>query len=411
MKRPDDDREYSTGQAARMTHVSQAKVRRWCNDGLIDCSQTNGGHFRITASAIEHIQKHGEPELPRRSTNVRESARPRNRGALDGLPPDLYGEPSDRLVSAVEDVKLAENRVRRRKFELEGELVEDEFRERNQRRAAEEREHQRELAEAERKEDRQRWIQAKLDWTFKPRPSEPGWENFDIVCQLSGIPQRSGAGLPMNAPTEVKAKIATNVLKLIQTDAAGVTPEALLDEQIEAVVASVLAEQHRIEQEKQNATFRALVEIVAHRNARDAQQTARNLEAIAHAAKLVNVSQPAVTAEPIQTTRSTVPRPVEPPDEDKHNATEEADQAAMERRVADLLMSEVAIYLRECEADGDIEFENVLDRWSVEQKFRDAIRPHILDTVETDPEITDGDLRIEIRNRVDEFWDDIFDEE
>jgi len=74
-------------------------------------------------------------------------------------------------------------------------------------------------------------------------------------------------------------------------------------------------------------------------------------------------------------------------------------------------MSEVAIYLRECEADGDIEFENVLDRWSVEQKFRDAIRPHILDTVETDPEITDRDLRIEIRNLVDEFWDDIFDEE
>jgi len=411
MKRPHDDREYSTGQTARLTHVSQAKVRRWCNDGLIDCSLTNGGHFRIPASAIDHIQKHGEPELPRRSTNVRESARPRNRGGLDGLPPDLYGEPSDRLVSAVEDVKLAENLVRRRRVELEGELLEDQFRERNQRRAAEEREHQRELAETERKEERQRWIQAKLDWTFKPRSSEPGWENFDIACQLSGIPQRSAAGLPMNAPTEVKAKIATNVLQLIQTDAARVLPEELLNEQIRAVVGSVLAEQHRYEQEKQDATLMALVEIVAHRNARDAQLTARNLDAIANAAKLVNVPQPAAAAERIQTTSSPVPPPVEAPDEDEQDGTDEAEHAAMERRVGNLLMSEVAVYLRECEADGDLEFESLLDRWSVEQKFRDAIRPHILDTVETDPEITDRDLRIEIRNLVDEFWDDTFDEE
>jgi hypothetical protein len=54
--------------------------------------------------------------------------------AEDSLPSDLYREASDRLAESAEDVKIIENRVRRRKLELEGEQIEDEFRLRDERR-------------------------------------------------------------------------------------------------------------------------------------------------------------------------------------------------------------------------------------------------------------------------------------
>jgi Helix-turn-helix domain len=413
--RRDDDHQYSTGQAARMLHVSQGKVRRWCNEGLIDCSPTNGGHFRIAASAIERIQKHGEPELPRRSENMREPRRPRNRGALDGLPPDLYREPSDLLAESAESVRLAENRVRRRKLEFEGETIEDEFSQLHQRKAAEEREHQREIAEAKGKEDRQRWIQAKLDWTLKPMPSEPGWEAFDMACRLSGIPQRSAAGLPMNAPLEIRAAIAADALKLLQTDAARLLPEEMINEQIRAAVVTTLAKQQRHEQEKQNTTLKALAEIIGNRNAQNAQQAGRNLEMIAAAAKLLNGPEPAAAAEPTQSTSSPVLRPVEAPDEDEHDATEEAEHAAIERRVRNLLMDEAARYLRELDQEGpDLfgeGFAGKCDRWEAEGKFREAIHDDLLDIVLDHPEIPDDDIRVEIRNLMDDCWYDIMPDE
>lgn len=108
-----DDRQFSSGQVATMAGCSQAKVRCWCTEGLIECSSTDGGHFRISGSAIEEILKNGQPELPRRPVNGRESPPPRNRRASDDLHPDLYREASNELAESAEAVKIVENRVRR----------------------------------------------------------------------------------------------------------------------------------------------------------------------------------------------------------------------------------------------------------------------------------------------------------
>lgn len=413
-----DDCHYSTGQASRMLHCSQAKVRRWCEEGLIECASTEGGHYRISGAAIEQIQKHGEPELPRRPANPRGSVSLPSRRALDSLPPDLYREASDRLAESAEGVKIIENRVRRRKLELEGEQIEDEFRLRDERRAAEERESRREIAEANRKEQRNRWLREKINWALAPEPLPPGWETVQIALELQGVGRSSAAGLPADAPIEVKVAVAKGVLRLLESVDPAVMSDDLLNEQIAALVKAIRGACRQREQAEQMAqdrhrmdTLKAIAEIIGNRNAACAHQAKRNLEAITAIAN-ADRQRLATTSVPVQNT--TVPPQNLCDEREEEAAAEEAEDAAVERLVNDSLIDEVAAYLRELhEEDPDLFGQGnagKLNRWEAERKFREVIHDDVLGLVDEDLDITDEDMKIEIRNAVDRYWGDVIDD-
>ena len=53
---------YSTHQVARIVGVSSPTVIKWCNDGLLDCFRTPGGHRRISATALQiFASRHNYP--------------------------------------------------------------------------------------------------------------------------------------------------------------------------------------------------------------------------------------------------------------------------------------------------------------------------------------------------------------
>ena len=74
------------------------------------------------------------------------------------MPEGLYAEPSDDVITAAEEVKIVENRLKRRRLEREEEEVEDWFRERQQRQAAEQSAERQRAQTAQATQQRRQWI-------------------------------------------------------------------------------------------------------------------------------------------------------------------------------------------------------------------------------------------------------------
>ena len=54
----------STSEAARIMGVGTTSVKRWADDGLLDCVRTAGGHRRFTRDSLDRfirLQRHEEP--------------------------------------------------------------------------------------------------------------------------------------------------------------------------------------------------------------------------------------------------------------------------------------------------------------------------------------------------------------
>ncbi len=139
---------FTTGQAAHQLSASQAQIRALCESGAVASESTPGGQFRIPAGEIERLKRAGLPPMPRPLPQEVTSAA-RNGPAHHGHP-ELLADPSQDVVSAAEDVVVTENLLRKRKIELELAEVDDQFRER-------------EVAEAERKAERDRAERARLE--------------------------------------------------------------------------------------------------------------------------------------------------------------------------------------------------------------------------------------------------------
>jgi excisionase family DNA binding protein len=50
-----DEKVISTGTAARILHVTQRTVERWCDRGDLRSFRTAGGHRRIYRSSIDEL--------------------------------------------------------------------------------------------------------------------------------------------------------------------------------------------------------------------------------------------------------------------------------------------------------------------------------------------------------------------
>jgi excisionase family DNA binding protein len=144
------DNFYRSGQAAKQLGVSSYHLRRLCEVGEINAELTAGQQWRIPASEIVRLRREGIPDIPVESDDGEDATYTSSEGEPEDPPDGLLAAPSAELIEAAEEVKIVENRLRKRRVERESEEVEDWFRDRDRQQAA------REAAE------RQRWAWAGL---------------------------------------------------------------------------------------------------------------------------------------------------------------------------------------------------------------------------------------------------------
>jgi excisionase family DNA binding protein len=159
---------YRTGQAAKQLGISSYHVRRLCEAGEVEAELTTGGQWKINVSEISRLKREGVPPVPVELENEHISlSHHDDSNGLRNVPDGLYAEPSDQVIEAAEEVKIMENRIRKRRLDQEAEEVEDWFRERAQRQAVQEEKERRRMEasqdEQRRREWADRWIQYALD--------------------------------------------------------------------------------------------------------------------------------------------------------------------------------------------------------------------------------------------------------
>lgn len=52
LKRNDCPEQFRPAQAAQFFHVHPSSIRRWCEEGLLEYTETTGGHRRITRQTL-----------------------------------------------------------------------------------------------------------------------------------------------------------------------------------------------------------------------------------------------------------------------------------------------------------------------------------------------------------------------
>ena len=51
----------TTRQAAAYLHVGTTSIKRWCDDGQLECEKTAGGHRRFSVATLDRFQRKGLP--------------------------------------------------------------------------------------------------------------------------------------------------------------------------------------------------------------------------------------------------------------------------------------------------------------------------------------------------------------
>src|ERR1019366_6481872 len=119
---------YSTGQVARQLGTTLATIRILCENRVLAAETTPGGHWRIPASEVERLKRDGLPPIPRRLPT--ESDAPQGNGSAGYRGhSELLAEPSEKVVSAANQVAITRSTLEKRKIEREIEENEDWFRE------------------------------------------------------------------------------------------------------------------------------------------------------------------------------------------------------------------------------------------------------------------------------------------
>ncbi|MCU0411722.1 MAG: helix-turn-helix domain-containing protein, partial [Bacteroidetes bacterium] len=61
---------YSTADLARILEVNESTVKRWADNGHIECIKTKGGHRRFTVGAVLKFAQENKITLPSLDVDV-----------------------------------------------------------------------------------------------------------------------------------------------------------------------------------------------------------------------------------------------------------------------------------------------------------------------------------------------------
>ena len=193
---------FRTGQAAKQLGVSSYHIRRLCETGTIYAEITDGQQWKIPAAEIARLKKEGVPPIPQDLEDL-EDDEPEEESPPDhypAVPEGLYAEPSDEVITAAEEVKIVENRLKRRRLEREEEEVEDWFRERQQRQAAQHAAERQKAQTAQAAQQRRQWMDG---WVQHALNSLPRDVPREIELDVHENVQQALANLQASQPESI----------------------------------------------------------------------------------------------------------------------------------------------------------------------------------------------------------------
>jgi excisionase family DNA binding protein len=204
---------YRSGQAAKQLGVSSHHIRRLCEAGEIAAELTHGQQWKIPASEVARLKKEGVPPIPQKIDREEDLEEPPERAGAD-VPKGLYAFPSQEVIEAAEEVKITENRLRKRRLEREVEETEDWFRERERQQAAEEAEERQQAEAACVEQNRREWLH--------------GWTRYALDS------------LPAAVPREVQLEVHAGVQATLANIEFVGHPQPLTQRLVDAAVAKAL---------------------------------------------------------------------------------------------------------------------------------------------------------------------------
>ncbi len=438
---------YTTGQAARELGVSPATVRALCAGGVIDCQSTRGGQYRVPKSAVEKCRRDGLPAVPRPlpDDNVR-PVRPRHGHAA------LLAEPSEDAKAAADEVVVLENEVKslglkrqkveqtewfldRERRKAEAEAAREAAEQERQERAEEERRRQewtdRWLAHAlrsmpydapeETRLDVQEQVETALD---KLQPSQPDYIVERLVHaavdralkpwqrrkEIEAAIEQASDSLPPQAkgfswnPSEWDIRARQAAAAAIGRLRDGATAEEIRATARDAV-------QHIIKQfEHEEACKLVLAGCTLSLRGETSEEREEAKAAVKAALDALPVG---ATRREMERARDEVLTPIQAAIDKRQEQARRQQEAARKQSEAESRatwrLTHVNDYLGQLEEDGDLEFDDLSDRWRTADKLKDLIRPILVKELCANPGMTDQHVERRIERLVDERLDVVLD--
>lgn len=194
---------YRTGQAAKQLGVSSYHVRRLCEAGEIEAEISAGQQWKISAAEIARLLQQGVPPIPVMINSEAEEV-PEKDHEPDAPEEHSYSEPSARVMEAADDLKITDSRLQKRRLEREIEEVEDFFRERQTRQAAEEAAERQRVESAQIEQRRLQWIHQWTEYAFSSLPRDLPRE---VELEVHGSVQQALSGLQMGQPAAITTRL------------------------------------------------------------------------------------------------------------------------------------------------------------------------------------------------------------
>ena len=438
---------FRSGQVAKQLGVSSYHVRRLCEVGEINADLTAGQQWRIPASEIARLRREGIPDVPVESEDGEEdSTRTSYREADPGEPPEgLLASPSEELIGAAEEVKIVENRLKKRRIEKDAEEVEDWFRDRNRRQAALEAAERQKAEAAQAEQRRRRWLDSWIRYALNSRPYDAPREteleiHQTVQTALASVqpdqPRHTTQRLvdaavekvlrPWKRKKEIRSAIESSInrlpwdinyrpewapLKQRALEAAAATigklPADATSREMEEVAwlaVQPMAKEHAHWQACQNlATWVMLPGGTVEDNQQASQAVSEALARLPVGTSQKELEKAKEAAlEPFRAAIQGRKADAQQREEQARRESEKARQRAdVERRVDRRLSSHLGEYIGELEED-EIEFDDPADRWELEKDLKKRIRPMLLSQVREEPDMSDQDLDELIEELVEE---------
>lgn len=208
---------YATGTAAKALGLSSYHVRRLCETGLIRAELTGGDHWRIPVSEVVRIKREGIPPIPQRLPQepANGAAKP---SKMETEPGGLCAPPSDQVILSAEEVTITENRLRKRRIELEAEELEDLFRERERRQTDEAITERQTAAEVSAHARRQQWEDHWITYALSSVPKDASGIKLDVHQFVQEALAKLGPDRPNTVVRQiVDAAVARSLAPLRRT--------------------------------------------------------------------------------------------------------------------------------------------------------------------------------------------------
>jgi excisionase family DNA binding protein len=442
------DNFYRSGQAAKQLGVSSYHVRRLCEVGEITAELTGGQQWRIPASEIARLRRDGIPDVPVES----EDGDDHSAGAFPDPDADeprggLLAAPSVELIEAAEEVKVVENRLKKRRIEKESEELEDWFRGR-ERQQAEREAGERQKAEAAQAAQRRRhWFDSWMQYALRSRPYDAPQE---IELEIHEAMQSALARFDPDQPRSTTQRLVDAAVQKV------LRPWRLRKE-IRSAIESAMnrlpwdinnrPEWASVKQEAMEAAMTAAAKMRAEATSKEMQEVAwlavqptartyaqwKTCQDMAASVFLLGGSYEetkqardavgeALSRLPVGTSQGLLEKTSEETlrpfratiQKRKAEAEEREDQArrraAAERRVDWRLLRHFGECIRELEEKKEIEFDSASDRWELEQGLKKRIRPMMLSEVAEEQEMSDQDIDQLMEELVDKHIEEFLDD-